>query len=189
MLTPCLLSLVSHRYCRRLTPSETISHPDVRDMTCATASTRSSASTLLHTHFPDRPATSLHGLRIGLPVQTHLPAPNIQVPDSLLEHLKSLGATLHPVSLPNLHLALPAYYVLASAEASSNLARFGGGWYGSLAEGEKNGAESGLERRRRTRTAGFGEEVRKRILAGAHVLSAEYAHRISTDRFYRPHAD
>lgn len=86
-----------------------------------------------------------------------------------------MGATLHAVSLPNLHLALPAYYVLASAEASSNLARYGGGWYGSTIDTESEGmtGESGLERRRRIRTEGFGREVKKRILAGTHALSAE----------------
>jgi aspartyl-tRNA(Asn)/glutamyl-tRNA(Gln) amidotransferase subunit A len=76
-------------------------------------------------------------------------------------------------------MALPAYYVLASAEASSNLGRFGGGWFGSAAEretrgtGTGTGTETGDERRRRIRTDGFGREVRKRILAGTHALSAE----------------
>jgi aspartyl-tRNA(Asn)/glutamyl-tRNA(Gln) amidotransferase subunit A len=146
-------------------------------MTCATATTRQSASTLLTSHFLSLSPSSLKGLRIGLPIETHLPSPNVQLPPSLLEHLLSLGATLHAVSLPNLHLALPAYYVLASAEASSNLARYGGGWFGS--EKEKEDAregESGLERRRRMRTEGFGREVKKRILAGTHALSAEWVH-------------
>jgi aspartyl-tRNA(Asn)/glutamyl-tRNA(Gln) amidotransferase subunit A len=89
-------------------------------------------------------------------------------------HLRSLGATLHPVDLPNLAMALPAYYVLASAEAASNLGRYGGGWYGSSEErGDEVKGENGEERRRRTRSEGFGREVRKRILAGTYALTAE----------------
>lgn len=141
-------------------------------MTCSTSSHRSSARAILNTHFSDLSSTSLRGLRIGLPVQTHLPPPHLQLPRSLLDHLRSLGASLHAVSLPNLSLALPAYYVLASAEASSNLARYGGGWFGSAREEAREG-ESGLERRKRVRTEGFGREVKKRILAGTHALSAE----------------
>jgi aspartyl-tRNA(Asn)/glutamyl-tRNA(Gln) amidotransferase subunit A len=92
----------------------------------------------------------------------------------LQAHLLFLGASIHTVSLPSLPKALSAYYVLACAEASSNLARYGGGWFGSAEE--KEGAmdgESGEERRRRVRSGGFGWEVRKRILAGTHALSAE----------------
>jgi aspartyl-tRNA(Asn)/glutamyl-tRNA(Gln) amidotransferase subunit A len=70
-------------------------------------------------------------------------------------------------------MALPAYYVLASAEASSNLGRFGGGWFGSSTEREIREDETGEQRRRRVRTEGFGREVKKRILAGTHALSAE----------------
>lgn len=69
-------------------------------------------------------------------------------------------------------MALPAYYVLASAEASSNLARYGGGWFGAANEREVREGESGEERRRRIRTEGFGGEVKKRILAGTYALSA-----------------
>jgi aspartyl-tRNA(Asn)/glutamyl-tRNA(Gln) amidotransferase subunit A len=72
---------------------------------------------------------------------------------------------------------LPAYYVLASAEASSNLARYGGGWFGSRSEKQDQSrwqeGESGEDRRRATRTSGFGLEVKKRILAGTHALSAK----------------
>lgn len=112
-----------------------------------------------------------------------------QLPPALLKHLQSLGATLHSVILPSLTRALPAYYVIASAEASSNLARYGGGWFGSsweseemetLASGTEQGSvnvgkgETGEERRRSIRTEGFGQEVKKRLLAGTYALSAEY---------------
>lgn len=76
------------------------------------------------------------------------------------------------MDLPSYRLALPAYYVLACAEASSNLARYGGGWFGSEAEREARD-ESGEERRRRIRTEGFGREVKKRLLAGTYALSAK----------------
>jgi aspartyl-tRNA(Asn)/glutamyl-tRNA(Gln) amidotransferase subunit A len=119
----------------------------------------------------------LEGLRIGIPTQTHLPSPSIQLPESLLKYLKSLGASLQAVDLPSFNYALPAYYVLASAEASSNLARYGGGWFGSRSEKDLvwEEGESGEDRRRRIRTEGFGQEVKKRILAGTHALSAKYA--------------
>lgn len=140
-------------------------------MTCVSEENRQTASSILDAYSPS--TSSLAGLRIGLPIQTHLEAPNVQLPTSLLEHFKSLGATLHPVDMPSLTMALPAYYVLASAEAASNLGRFGGGWYGSEWERERVEGESGAARRRRIRTQGFGPEVRKRILAGTYALTAE----------------
>jgi aspartyl-tRNA(Asn)/glutamyl-tRNA(Gln) amidotransferase subunit A len=158
--------------------SDTISHPDNRDMTCANTETRDKArqrSTATLAGLIGRNSkTPLQGLRIGIPIQTHLPSPSIQLSPDLLRHLKSLGAELQAVDLPSLNYTLPAYYVLASAEASSNLARFGGGWYGSTKErGGVKKDESGEERRFRVRTAGFGTEVKKRILAGTHALSAK----------------
>jgi aspartyl-tRNA(Asn)/glutamyl-tRNA(Gln) amidotransferase subunit A len=84
----------------------------------------------------------------------------------LLKHLRDgLGASLVPVSIPSVTLSLPAYYVLACAEASSNLARYGGGWYGGKMEDHKVNREE-------VRRWGFGEEVRKRVLAGTHALTA-----------------
>lgn len=78
--------------------------------------------------------------------------------------LRSLGATVQSVSTPLAPHALAVYYTIASAEASSNLARFDGVRYGTLAEGE--GYEA-------TRGAGFGKEVKKRVLVGSYALSAE----------------
>jgi aspartyl-tRNA(Asn)/glutamyl-tRNA(Gln) amidotransferase subunit A len=120
-------------------------------------------------------STPLAGLRIGIPIQTHLPSPSIQLSKPLLSHLQSLGAQLQAVDLPSFNYALPAYYVLASAEASSNLARYGGGWFGSRSEKDQVWAdgESGEDRRKKIRTEGFGSEVKKRILAGTHALSAK----------------
>jgi len=155
-----------------------LSHPDTHDMSCAPPTIRARATSILSHNLPNLPtypSLPLTGLRIGLPLQTHLPAPNLQLPPPLLEYLASLGASLHPVDIPSIRMALPAYYVLASAEASSNLARYGGGWFGSPSErGEKEGErESGEERRRRIRSEAFGREVKKRLLAGTYALSAE----------------
>jgi len=88
-----------------------------------------------------------------------------------IRHLQSLGATILPISIPSVRLALPAYYVLACAEASSNLARYGGGWYGGQG-GEPEGQSEGFDRRQETRRWGFGQEVKKRILAGTYALTA-----------------
>lgn len=80
---------------------------------------------------------------------------------------------MNTVDLPSFKSALPAYYVLASAEASSNLGRFGGGWYGGVGDKQIDPSYSGEERRRAIRSQGFGKEVKKRILAGTYALSAE----------------
>lgn len=143
-----------------------LSSPDEKDMTCASASQRARAAEIASSA-----PSSLKGMRIGLPVQTHVESA-YQIPTSLLSHLKDQGATLVPVDLPALRLSLPAYYVLATAEAASNLGRFGGSWYGSSWERGRDD-NTGVERRRRIRTEGFGYEVRKRILAGTHALTAD----------------
>ncbi|MEP6992382.1 MAG: Asp-tRNA(Asn)/Glu-tRNA(Gln) amidotransferase subunit GatA [bacterium] len=89
--------------------------------------------------------------------------------DAALEHLRSLGAVVRDVSLPHTDLAVPAYYVIAPAEASSNLARFDGVRYGMRVEGDGLGAMYEA-----TRSQGFGDEVTRRILLGTWVLSAGY---------------
>lgn len=146
-------------------------------MTCASAGPRSQALSILKAYLAILPTTAgpLSGCRIGVPSQASLPPPYINTPRSLLSHLQSLGATLHPVSLPSLPKALPAYYVLASAEASSNLGRYGGSWFAGQNEKAlgKRPEENGIQRRIRVRSEGFGMEVKKRILAGTHALSAE----------------
>jgi aspartyl-tRNA(Asn)/glutamyl-tRNA(Gln) amidotransferase subunit A len=86
-----------------------------------------------------------------------------------LEHCRALGATVREVSLPNTHFAIPVYYIVAPAEASSNLARFDGVRYGLRIEGA--GVRELYEA---TRSRGFGPEVTRRILLGTYVLSAGY---------------
>uniref|UniRef100_UPI0025D9573C amidase family protein n=1 Tax=Sulfurivirga sp. TaxID=2614236 RepID=UPI0025D9573C len=84
--------------------------------------------------------------------------------------LEKLGAEIVEVSLPNTELAVPAYYVLAPAEASSNLARYDGVRYGHRCEDPKDLKDM----YRRSRAEGFGEEVKRRIMVGAYALSAGY---------------
>ena len=91
------------------------------------------------------------------------------------DRLRALGAEVRDVSLPHTSLAIPVYYILAPAEASSNLARFDGVRYGLRVEGE--GLRGMYEA---TRSTGFGEEVTRRILLGTYVLSAGYY-----DAYYR----
>ena len=93
-----------------------------------------------------------------------------------LDNAKALGAELVDVSLPHTKYAVAAYYILATAEAGSNLARYDGVRYGRRAQGVKDLDELYT----RSRTEGFGEEVQRRILLGAFVLSAGYY-----DAYYR----
>ncbi len=117
--------------------------------------------------------TGVGGLRIGL-VEDWLSTEGIQpgVRDSVREavdRLEGLGASVEPVSLPNAEYALSAYYLLAPAECSSNLARYDGVRYGFRAEGSDV-----MEMNTRTRGAGFGDEVKRRIMLGTYSLSAGY---------------
>jgi aspartyl-tRNA(Asn)/glutamyl-tRNA(Gln) amidotransferase subunit A len=118
-------------------------------------------------------ARGAKGLRIGLPreyfskdLATDVAAPIL----AAIEEMKRLGATTVEVSLPNQHLSVPAYYVLAPAEASSNLSRYDGARYGHRAEKYRDL----LEMYCRTRAEGFGAEVKRRILIGTYVLSHGY---------------
>jgi aspartyl-tRNA(Asn)/glutamyl-tRNA(Gln) amidotransferase subunit A len=118
------------------------------------------------------------GLVVGLPKE-YFPAsldPQIRAKcDAAIEHLKALGATVKEVSLPHTDLAIPVYYIIAPAEASSNLARFDGVRYGLRLTGD--GLRGMYEA---TRSGGFGPEVTRRILLGTYVLSAGYY-----DAYYR----
>jgi aspartyl-tRNA(Asn)/glutamyl-tRNA(Gln) amidotransferase subunit A len=115
----------------------------------------------------------LNGLRIGLPKEFFGPGCAAEVMAAVqlaLAEYKKLGATLVDVSLPNSHLSVPAYYVIAPAEASSNLSRFDGVRYGFRAADYGNLDEMYMK----TRAQGFGAEVKRRIMIGAYVLSHGY---------------
>ena len=115
----------------------------------------------------------LTGLRIGLPKEYFAAGMNSDVAkavDNALNEYRKLGAQTVEISLPNAPLAIPVYYVLAPAEASSNLSRFDGVRYGYRAESYSDLADM----YRKSRAQGFGSEVKRRILIGTYVLSHGY---------------
>ncbi|MGH8539809.1 MAG: Asp-tRNA(Asn)/Glu-tRNA(Gln) amidotransferase subunit GatA, partial [Stenotrophobium sp.] len=116
---------------------------------------------------------SIKGLRIGLPKEYFADglAPGVRAcVEAAIRKLQELGATVQEISLPNSTLSVPTYYVVAPAEASSNLARFDGVRYGHRAEGAKTLEEL----YKRSRGEGFGAEVQRRIMIGTYVLSHGY---------------
>ena len=115
----------------------------------------------------------VRGLRLGVPgafFDQHLDAGIGRLAREAIAVLESGGAKVVEVELPNLHLAIPVYYVVAPAEASSNLSRFDGVRFGHRAEG----ARDLLDLYERSRSEGFGDEVKRRIMTGTYVLSAGY---------------
>lgn len=116
---------------------------------------------------------SLQGLKVGLPVQHFSKDLNPAVSNLLQDAIKvleNLGATVKEVDLPNNHLSVPSYYVIAPAEASANLSRYDGVRYGYRCEDPLN-----LEDLyKRSRGEGFGDEVKRRIMVGTYALSAGY---------------
>ena len=137
--------------------------PDAKDTTC------------VDLPVPDYEAAtgkSVRGLRIGIPKEYRLdgmPAEIEKIWQQGREWLKDAGAELVEVSLPHTKYALPAYYIVATAEASSNLARYDGVRYGLRVPGRDI-----VDMYEGTRSAGFGAEVRRRVMIGAYVLSAGY---------------
>lgn len=93
-----------------------------------------------------------------------------QAVETAIDKLESLGCEIIPVSLPHTRYAIPTYYLIATAEASANLARYDGVRYGHRA----NGVKTLSEMYRRTRDEGFGAEVKRRIMLGTYALSAGY---------------
>jgi aspartyl-tRNA(Asn)/glutamyl-tRNA(Gln) amidotransferase subunit A len=137
---------------------------------------------------PDRDSTSLDvpaedftrsltndlaGLRIGVPAEFFGEglAGDVRAPvEAALEELRRLGAQLVPISLPRTELSIPVYYIIAPAEASSNLSRFDGVKFGYRAKQYGDLTDMYL----RTRAEGFGDEVKRRIMIGTYVLSHGY---------------
>jgi len=115
----------------------------------------------------------LAGLRIGIPKEFFgegLASDVRSAVDAALKELEKLGAQLVPISLPRTELSIPVYYIIAPAEASSNLSRFDGVKFGHRAE--KYGDL--LDMYKKTRAEGFGDEVKRRIMIGTYVLSHGY---------------
>lgn len=114
----------------------------------------------------------IKGLKVGIPNEYRIDGMNEEIVtywDKAAKILKNAGAEVVSISLPHTKYALPTYYVIAPAEASSNLARYDGVRYGNRVAG--NGLD---ELYINTRTEGFGKEVKRRILIGTYVLSAGY---------------
>jgi len=137
--------------------------PDPKDSTCSP------------TPVPDYEAAvgrSMKGLTIGVPKEYRLEGMNPEI-EALwargAEWLRAAGASVVDVSLPNTRHALPAYYIVAPAEASSNLARYDGVRYGL-----REPASDIIDLYEKSRGKGFGAEVRRRLMIGAYVLSAGY---------------
>jgi aspartyl-tRNA(Asn)/glutamyl-tRNA(Gln) amidotransferase subunit A len=116
---------------------------------------------------------SLQGLRIGIPKEFFcegLAADVRTAIDAALKALEAQGAKLVPITLPRTELAIPVYYIIAPAEASSNLSRFDGVKFGHRAKDYTDL----VSMYKKTRAEGFGEEVKRRIMTGAYVLSHGY---------------
>ncbi|MGA2695876.1 MAG: Asp-tRNA(Asn)/Glu-tRNA(Gln) amidotransferase subunit GatA [Terriglobales bacterium] len=115
----------------------------------------------------------VRGLRIGVPKEYFGEGLDSEVRaavEAAIQKLASLGCEIKPISLPHTKYAIPVYYIIATAEASSNLARFDGVRYGYRAKDAKNLSQM----YRRTRDCGFGAEVKRRIMLGTYALSAGY---------------
>lgn len=123
--------------------------------------------------FSQQLGQSIQGLKIGVPAEYFESGLDVSVEKvvrAALSQYEMLGAELVPVSLPNKDLAVPSYYVLAPAEASSNLSRFDGVRYGYRCKNP----QSLEDLYHRSRSEGLGAEVKRRIMVGAYVLSAGY---------------
>ena len=137
--------------------------PDVKDSTCSPAPV------------PDYEAAigrSVKGMKIGVPREYRLEGMNGEIEALWMrgaDWLRDAGASVVDVNLPNTPYALPAYYIVAPAEASSNLARYDGVRYGL-----RESAADIIELYEKTRARGFGAEVRRRLMIGTYVLSAGY---------------
>jgi aspartyl-tRNA(Asn)/glutamyl-tRNA(Gln) amidotransferase subunit A len=133
-------------------------------------------STSLNAPVPDYNSTlerDLRGVRLGLPKEYLTDGIDFEVRaalDAAVAHFSSLGAEIVEVSLPHTEYAIDTYYIIATAEASANLARFDGVRYGYRAENP----QSLLDHYSRTRAEGFGAEVKRRIILGTYVLSSGY---------------
>jgi len=121
----------------------------------------------------------IKGLRLGIPSEYFREGLQKEVKESMersMRGLKELGAEIIDISLPHTEYAVATYYIIATAEASSNLARYDGVKYGFRAKGDHDLISMYSE----TRTQGFGQEVKRRILLGTFVLSSGYY-----DAYYR----
>ena len=123
--------------------------------------------------YNSNPAKPLAGLKVGLPKEYFAEGLDVgvaKVIEDAIDQYKKLGAEIVDISLPNTNLSIPVYYVLAPAEASSNLSRYDGVRYGHRAAQY----DDLMDMYMKSRAEGFGAEVKRRILIGTYVLSAGY---------------
>ena len=123
--------------------------------------------------FTENLNSSIKGLKIGLVKEFDLSKLDndvVKVFEESKKHYESLGAEFIEISLPNISLSVPTYYVVAPAECSSNLSRFDGVKFGKRCDNPKDLEELYIK----TRSEGFGDEVKRRILIGSYVLSAGF---------------
>ncbi|KAJ2125322.1 Trimeric GatFAB AmidoTransferase(AdT) complex subunit [Coemansia sp. RSA 720] len=166
-----------------------VSAPDRRDMTCMSKSLRTrihalSASREWISRDTECASEPLRGVRIGVPSEfwvTELSPSAVDAWKQGAAKLSSLGCDIIPVSLPHIPHTLPAYYTLALAEASSNLARFDGIRFGTRHMPTLSTRANASLKYAQTRSMGFGDEVKRRILLGTFVMSAR-AH----EHYYLP---
>lgn len=148
--------------------------PDLdRDATSLDVPLRDFTQTLNQPRADATPDKPLLGLRVGLPKEFFGAGVSADVNDAIqtaLTQLTALGATLIDISLPRTELSIPVYYIIAPAEASSNLSRFDGVRYGYRAADY----DDLIDMYQKTRSEGFGDEVKRRILIGTYVLSHGY---------------
>jgi len=146
---------------------------DTRDATSVQQPPQDFHAQMLQARDGSTATQPLKGLRIGLPLEFFPAALAADVDGAVragLAELEKLGATLVDVSLPRTELAIPVYYIIAPAEASSNLSRFDGVRFGHRAAQY----DDLLDMYKKTRAEGFGAEVKRRIMIGAYVLSHGY---------------
>jgi aspartyl-tRNA(Asn)/glutamyl-tRNA(Gln) amidotransferase subunit A len=150
-----------------------MSFHDSRDSTSLSDSGEDYSRCLNATWSDKDQSKPLAGLRVGLPKEFYADGLSPEVAKALLlakEALHTLGASVCEVSLPKTKLSIPVYYVLAPAEASSNLSRYDGVRYGHRAKEYSDL----VQMYQRSRSEGFGDEVKRRILVGSYVLSHGY---------------
>ncbi|HET8839873.1 MAG TPA: Asp-tRNA(Asn)/Glu-tRNA(Gln) amidotransferase subunit GatA [Ktedonobacteraceae bacterium] len=143
---------------------QTIAGPDARDATCSPERPRNYVAAL---------NGNIKGLRIGVPVEYWVEGTQpgvVQAVRAAIEQLRDLGAEVAEVSLPHTRYGVAAYYIIAPAEASANLARYDGVKYG-FSYSDTDEMWEALEK---TREYGFGQEVKRRIMLGTYALSSGY---------------
>ena len=147
----------------------------VKDLFCTKNTRTTAGSKILENFIPTYESTvtnNIIGKKIGIPKEYRVDGMPKEIEDLWQKGIniaKDAGAEIVDVSLPNTNYALPTYYIVAPAEASSNLARYDGVKYGFRSEGKNL-----IDMYEKTRSEGFGNEVKRRIMIGTYVLSSGY---------------